>query len=190
MPRHNRRPMSVRERVLGPEGGVDTILLDDRYTPYTPQRARIENLCGSFVEYVHTTGLQTVVSKANGQRELFHLHGNMVINQGRGSFLAVRGMQGLVQISRAVGLSTPRNTVHMVVLTSKIGKRVQVSSAGLLESCLASQAGIVRVMGRMYEHTNSVGFSIVRSSLIWPDANACHSTVHHFPSRPPPLPSQ
>lgn len=145
---------------------MDVIMLDDRYTPYDRQSARIENLCGSFLEYVHTTGLQSVISKTNGQRELFHLHGNMVINQGRGSFLAVRGMRGLEQLSRAVSLSTPRNVVHMVVLTSKIGKRVQVSSAGLLETCLARQKGTVHVMGRMYEHTNSVAFSILRSSLI------------------------
>ena len=158
--------MSVRERVLAPEGGVDTILLDDRYTPYTSQRARIENLCGCFAEYVHSSRLNTVISKSNGQRELFHLHGNMVINQGRGSFLAVRGMHGLEHLARVVGLSTTKNSVHMVVLTSKIGKRVQVSAAGLLESCLTRQAGTVRIMGRMYEHTNSVGFSILRSSLI------------------------
>lgn len=162
MPRHNNRAMSVRERVLAPEGGVETILLDDRYTPYSSQQARIENLCGSFSEYVHTAGLQNVISKVNGQCELFHLHGNVVINQGRGSFLAVRGMHGLECLSRAVNLASPRNVVHMVVLTSKIGKRVQVSSAGLLEACLARQTGVIRVMGRMYEHTNSVGFSILR----------------------------
>ncbi len=154
--------MSVHERVLRPEGGVETILLDDRYAPYDSQTARIENLCGSFSEYVQTAGLQTVISKTGGQRELFHLHGNVAINQGKGSFLAVRGMRGLHLLSQALHLSTPRSVVHMVVLTSKLGRRVQVSSAGLLEACLNRQKGVVRVMGRMYEHTNSVGFTIVR----------------------------
>ena len=162
MPRQNKRVMSVRERVLRPEGGIHTIMLDDRYAPYNIQSARIENLCGSFIEYVQSDGLHTAISKANGQRELFHLHGNVAINQGRGSFLAVRGMQGLQLLSQALRLSTPRNIVHMVVLTSKLGRRVQVSSAGLLEACLGRQKGMVRVMGRMYEHTNSVGFSILR----------------------------
>ena len=69
----------------------------------------------------------------------------------------------------------------MVVLTSKIGKRAQVSSAGLLETSLNQQKGQVRpadpplpqhgpdrergqvrVMGRIYEHTNSVSFEILR----------------------------
>lgn len=162
MPRHNKRAVSVRERVLLPEGGVETILLDDKYAPYDSQTARIENLCGSFTEYVQTAGLQTVISRTGGQRELFHLHGNVSISQGRGSFLAVRGTHGLRLLSQALGLSSPRNVVHMVVLTSKLGRRVQVSSAGLLEACLGRQTGVVRVMGRMYEHTNSVGFSIVR----------------------------
>lgn len=154
--------MTVRERVLRPEGGVETIMLDDRYTPYDKQDPRIENLCGSFTEFVRTTGLNTVISKATGQKELYHLHGNVVINQGRGSFLAVRGMHGLLALSQALKLSTPRNVVHMVVLTSKMGRRVQVSSAGLLEACLGRQTGVVRVIGRMYEHTNSVGFTILR----------------------------
>lgn len=162
MPRHNKRSMTVRERVLRPEGGVETIMLDDRYTPYDKQDPRIENLCGSFTEFVQTTGLNTVISKATGQKELYHLHGNVVINQGRGSFLAVRGMHGLLALSQALKLSTPRNVVHMVVLTSKMGRRVQVSSAGLLEACLGRQTGVVRVIGRMYEHTNSVGFTILR----------------------------
>lgn len=127
MPRHNKRSMTVRERVLLPEGGVETIMLDDRYTPYDRQNPRIENLCGSFTEFVQTAGLHTVIAKATGQKELYHLHGNVVINQGRGSFLAVRGMHGLRSLSQALGLSTPRNVVHMVVLTSKMGRRVQVS---------------------------------------------------------------
>jgi hypothetical protein len=70
-----------------------------------------------------------VISSASGQREMFHLHGNVVLHNGRGSFLAVRGMAGLERLSRALHISSPRNVVHMVVLTSKIGRRVQVSSS-------------------------------------------------------------
>jgi hypothetical protein len=102
--------------------------------------------------------------------------------QGRGAFLAVRGIDGLEALSKALRLSSAGNTVHMVVLTSKIGKRAQVSSAGLLETSLNQQKGQVRpadpppppprgpdrergqvrVMGRIYEHTNSVSFEILR----------------------------
>lgn len=179
MPRFNRRAMSVRERVLRSGGDIETILLDERYAPYDSQSARIENLCGSFTEIVHADFLRHVISRCSGQKELFHLHGNVVINQGRGSFLAVRGVEGLRRLAHTLQLSTPRNVVHMAVLTSKIGRRVQVSSAGMLESFLGRQAGHVRVTGRMYEHTNSVGFSILRFDRVpfsmpanfWPDSN-------------------
>ena len=81
MPRQNRHSMCVRERVLRATGGIDTILLDERYTPYDRQPPRIENLCGSFTEYVPSAGLQGVLSQSSCQRELFHLHGNVVLSQ-------------------------------------------------------------------------------------------------------------
>ena len=162
MPRPNRHSMCVRERVLRASGGIDTILLDERYTPYDHQPPRIENLCGSFTEYVPSIGLETALSQSSSQRELFNLHGNVVISQGRGAFLAVRGIDGLESLARSLRLSSAGNTVHMVVLTSKIGKRAQVLSAGLLETSLNQQKGVVRVMGRIYEHTNSVGFRILK----------------------------
>jgi hypothetical protein len=158
--------MCIHERVLRPGGGIETILLDERYAPYERQGARIENLCGSFTEYVHSSWLRAAVSKGGGQRELYHLHGNVTLSHGRGSFLAVRGARGLQCLSRALGLATPRNTVHMVVLTTKMGKRAQVSSSGLLEAALSQQGAAVRVMGRIFEHTNSVGFSVVRCLFV------------------------
>lgn len=160
MPRHSARNSTVRERILRPDGEIDTIMLDERYAPYDRQAARIENLCGSFLQYAHSNGLSHVVSKIGGQKELFHLHGNVVLNQGRASFLAVRGFRGLQSIARALDLPSPRNSVHMAVLTSKIGHRAQVSNSGLLEAALQSKQDHIRIMGRIYEHTNSVGFSI------------------------------
>jgi len=162
MPRRNIRSLSIRERVLRPSGGVDTILLDDRYAPYEKQRARIENLCGSFTERVCTSGLELVRVRTGMQYELFHQDGNVTVSQGKGSFLAVRCYEGIVSLARALQLDTPRNTVHMVVITSRIGRRAQVSNAGLLEASLARHRALVRVSGRMYEHTNSVGFSVRR----------------------------
>lgn len=156
--------MCVRERVLSSDGKEEVILLDERYTPYDCQRARIENLCGSFTEFVSSSGLECVLGRQAGQRELYHLHGNVVLNQGRAAFLAVRGIDGLEGLARALRIQSSSNVVHMVVLTSKIGKRAQVSSAGLLETLLHQQRGHVRVVGRIYEQTNSVGFSLTRSS--------------------------
>ena len=167
MPRHSKHSICIHERVLRPEGGVETILLGERYAPYDMQRARIENLCGSFAQYVHSSSLRWVVRRTNGQRELYHLHGNATISHGRGSFLAVQGYRGLESLSKALGLTSLRNTVHMVVLTTKIGKRAQVSSGGLLEASLQRQTPAVRVMGRIFEHTNSVGFTINRWGLAW-----------------------
>ena len=166
MPRHAKHSICISERVLRPEGGVETILLDERYAPYGRQGARIENLCGSFGQYVHSGCLRAALRRANGQHEVYHLHGNVSISHGKGSFLAVRGYQGLERLSKALGLASPCNTVHMVVLTTRLGKRAQVSSGGLLEAALLCQSSAVRVMGRIFEHTNSVGFSITRSSRV------------------------
>jgi hypothetical protein len=162
MPRHNKRSQCVRESILLPNGGVDTILLDERYTPYTRQPTRIENLCGSFTEFVSTTGLEQVLRRSGLQRELFHVHGNVVVNQGKGAFMAVRGADGLAGLARALRLSGPGNVVHMAVLTSKMGVRAQVSAGGLLEASLARHRDMVRVKGRIYEHTNSVCFAVRR----------------------------
>lgn len=82
MPRINKRSLCVKESVLvAKDGGIRTVLLDERYKPYTRQAARIENLCGSFTEYVHSTPLQGALKKQGNQKELFHLRGNVVINQ-------------------------------------------------------------------------------------------------------------
>lgn len=162
MPRHTKRSHSVPESILMPSGGVETILLDERYCPYARQGARIENLCGSFGEFVSIQGLERVMHKTGTQRELFHLHGNVVVNQGKGAFMAVRGMDGLARLSRSLKLSSPRSVVHMAVLTSKMGKRAQVSSNGLLEASLALHHEQVRVKGRIYEHTNSVCFTVLK----------------------------
>ncbi len=163
MPRVNKRSLCVKESILLPKGGgVQTVLLDERYTPYKRQPARIENLCGSFTEFVHTHPLQGASKKQGSQRELFHLQGNVVINQGKALFLAVRGIDGLKHLARAMSLSSADNVAHMVVLTSKIGKRAQVSAHGLLEQSLVHQGDQVKVKGRIFENTNTVCFSLTR----------------------------
>jgi hypothetical protein len=101
--------------------------------------------------------------KNGTSKELFHLHGNVVINQGKGAFMGVRGMNGLTSLASVLQLTGPAcNIVHMAVLTIKLGKRVQVSSNGLLETNLEKHAEHLRVEGRMYEHTNAVRFSLIK----------------------------
>ncbi len=171
---------------MRPSGGVDTILLDDRYAPYEKQRARIENLCGSFTERVCTSGLLPVLSRSGMQHELYHQDGNVTISQGKGSFLAVRCYEGIVSLAHALQLETPRNTVHMVVITSRTGRRAQVCNAGLLEASLARHKTLVRVSGRIYEHTNSVAFSVRRYPH--PLAHAPRQSLTLFPQlRQPPI---
>jgi len=160
MPRPNRRVDCVPESVLLPDGHIGSILLDERYAPYSRRGARIENLCGSFTEYVRTDGLESVLFKNGSQKEMYHFQGNVVVNQGKGSFMAARGRTGLKKLARALRLSGPSNVVHMAVLTSKLGKRAQVTAAGLLETTLQRYPSQVRVKGRIYEHTNSVCFSV------------------------------
>ena len=161
MPRPNKRPLCIEESIVH-QSGVRTILLDERYAPYARQSTRIENLCGSFTEFVHCARLKHVAKRQGHQRELFHVHGNVVINQGKALFLAARGIDGLERLSKALALSSTANVTHMIVLTSKMGKRAQVCAHGLLEQSLSRQQGQIRVKGRIFEHTNSVCFSITR----------------------------
>ena len=160
MPRATGRDECVEENILVHTGGVQTIMLDARYTPYDPQPARIENLCGSFTEYAHTLEVGGIASRNGTQKELFHIHGNIVVNQGKAAFMAARGMRCLERLARSLRLSTPSNVVHMAVITSRTGKRAQVTCAGLLEATLARHEHQVRVRGRIYEQTNSVRFSV------------------------------
>ena len=163
MPSRHARHLCVPETILiSPGGETDTVLLDERYTPYGRQKSRIENICGTFVEYINTVGLENVVKKSGTQKEVFHVQGNVVINQGKGAFMGVRSALGLERLSRVLSLESARNVVHMAVLTSKMGKRAQVSSNGLLEASLALHHEQVRVKGRIYEHTNSVCFELLR----------------------------
>lgn len=156
------RPPCIPESILNSAGRIQTILLDDRYTPYARQKARIENLCGTFSEYVSMAGLDRVSRGAGTQKEIFHLHGNVVISQGKGAFMGARGLHGIQRLARALSLSSARNVVHMAVFTTKLGKRVQVSSNGLLETNLERHSEHLRVEGRMYEHTNTVRFAVTK----------------------------
>jgi hypothetical protein len=79
---------------------------------------------------VSCNGLDGVLVKTSScfgrQKELYHLNGNVIVNQGKGSFMGARGLKGLEGLANELQLSSATNAVHMVVLCSKLGKRVQV----------------------------------------------------------------
>lgn len=166
MPKRTDRHACVRENVLLSDGVVGCVMLDERYRPYDVQPIRIENLCGSFTERVESSVLKGVVmntvSPFGRQREVYTLHGNVTINQGRGSFMGAQSVAGLERLASMLDLSTSENVVHMAVICGKIGKRLQVSSSGLLETKLNKFASNVRIEGRMYDHTNTVRLHVFK----------------------------
>jgi hypothetical protein len=160
MPRRVDREACVPEQVIQPNGEIDTILLDERYTPYVAQEPRIENLCGCFTEEVSLEWLAGAVVSTNSnfgrQREVFHVHGNVAINNNKGLFMGVRDMRGLEKLATALALAHSGNLVHMAVICGKVGARMQVKSSGLLENRLLCHAKHICVEGRLYDHTNTV----------------------------------
>jgi hypothetical protein len=115
----------------------------------------IENLCGMFATYVEIRMLQGLVvdtiTPFGVQHMLFHAEGNVVVDQGRGFFKACRSAAGLEELSRCLYLETPKNRVHMLVLTARLGKRVQVESGGFLERSLAPHQWLFRITPPMDE---------------------------------------
>ena len=166
MPKRVDRLVCVQESVLLSNGGEGCIMLDERYKPYDIQPIRIENLCGSFTERVECEGLKGVVlhtmSSFGRQREVYTLHGNVTVNQGKGSFMGAQSMAGLERLASMLDLSNAGNVVHMAVICGKIGKRLQVSSSGLLETKLNKFSRNMRIEGRMYDHTNTVRLHVFR----------------------------
>ena len=166
MPRHKERRNTVSERIRLPTGGTSVIMIDEKYMPYTPQPAKIENICGSFRQAVFTQGLERVLFKTNTcfgkQHELYHLQGNVTLNGNKASFMGARSMKGIAQLADALRLESPSNTVHMVVVCTKLGKRVQVAPGGLLESRVTRWSEQVCVEGRTMEQNNTVRIRIIK----------------------------
>ena len=160
MPKRVDRAACVPEMVIQPNGATDTVMLDERYRPYVAQEPRIENLCGCFTSDVALEGLAGAVVSTNSnfgrQKEVFHIHGNVAINNRKGLFMGVRDMCGLEKLASALALPNSGNQVHMAVICGKIGARMQVKSSGLLENRLLYHPTNIRVEGRLYDHTNTV----------------------------------
>lgn len=185
MPKRTERCDCVPESVLRADGEVQTIMLDERYTPYASQGARIENLCGVFKEPVAPPDISPVLtmtlSAFGRQREVFNVHGNAAIHHGRANFMGVRSAAGLEGLARGLNLTSVDNAVHMAVMCGKTGQRVQVSASGLLENVLLNRfARHLRVEGRMYDQTNTVRLSI-HTFCANPDADPNAEGVFYLP---------
>jgi len=166
MPRISISEDTIPESILLDDGKVTTIMLDIKYSPYEKQIPRIENICGSFREAVPSQGLEGVLIKTKTpfgiQREIYHIEGNIILNQSKASFMGARSFDGLEKLSQSLNISTPRNNVHMVVFCMKLGKRVQVTPCGLLETNIARKQPLIRIQGRLYEQNNTARFCIKR----------------------------
>jgi hypothetical protein len=165
MPKRRRHANCVPERILREDGEEDTVMLDERYRPYKGQAARVENICGAFTEMISTEHLKGVLTETNNQfgrqKEVFSLHGNVSISKGKATFMGARNAQSIDRLADALGLSSPKNVAHMVVICAKTGKRIQVRSSGLLECRLTNSWGhYLRIENRMYDHTNTVRMSV------------------------------
>jgi len=167
----------IPESILLEDGKVKTIMLDVKYSPYVQQSPKIENICGSFREAVPTQGLKGVLIKTNTpfgiQREIYHIEGNIILNQCKASFMGARSFDGLEKLSQSLNLTSPKNNVHMVVFCMKLGKRVQVTPCGLLETNIARKQPLIRIQGRLYEQNNTARFCIRRFEGIFQLDPAC-----------------
>ena len=152
-------PMNVANR-FAPPGLVEqsVVMLDEKHAPYPRRGVMIENLCGMFATYVEIGMLRGLVvdtiTPFGVQHMLFHAEGNIVVDQGRGFFKACRSAAGVAELSECLYLETPKNRVHMLVLTARIGKRVHVETAGYLERSLFEHRGLFRITPPMDETNN------------------------------------
>lgn len=151
--------MKVANRFAPPgriESGV--LMLDAKYAPYPRRGVGVENLCGMFATFVEVGMLRGLIvdtiTPFGVQHMLFHAEGNVIVDQGRGFFKACRSAAGLEELSRCLFLETPKNRVHMLVLTARLGKRVHVESAGFLERSLAPHQGLFYITPPMDENNH------------------------------------
>lgn len=86
-------PMKVMTP-LGPQGTPGMIMLDERFTPYPRRTVQIENICGMFGTFVEIGMLRGLIvdtiTPFGVQHTLYHVEGNLVVDQGRAFFKACR----------------------------------------------------------------------------------------------------
>jgi hypothetical protein len=138
---------------LGIHGIPGVVMLDERFTPYPKRGLQIENLCGMFATFVEIGMLRGLVvdtiTPFGVQHMLYHVEGNITVDQGRAFFKACRSFTGIQELSQCLYLETPKNRVHMMVLTARLGKRVQVAKGGYMETSLAPHYSRFGITPRM-----------------------------------------
>jgi hypothetical protein len=131
-------------------GGGKRVELPYRDRPYDARGSQVDNLCGQFTTFVPDAKTQLgglmhkVCSGFGWQNDVYHLvsrlvglrgwpalrarsqDGNLNLHQGRASFKACRSMRGLERLAGVLGLPCAANKVHMVVVSSMLGKRAHV----------------------------------------------------------------
>ena len=135
------------------------VMLSEKFAPYPKRAVVIENICGMFSTFVEIGMLRGLIVDAitpfGVQHMLFHVAGNVVIDQGRGFFKACKDFAGIEELSRCLYLERPANRVHMLVLTAWLGKRVQVEQDGYLNRSFGRHSGLFRWIHRMDECNNA-----------------------------------
>ena len=112
------------------EGRACVVMLSEKFVPYPKRGVAIENICGMFSTFVEIGMLRGLIvdtiTSFGVQHMLFHVAGNVIVDQGRGFFKACRNYSCIDELSRCLYLERPTNRVHMLVLTARLGKRAQV----------------------------------------------------------------
>ena len=153
-----------------------TIELPCKFRPYAKRGSQIDNLCGQFTTFVSDAPTQLgglmhrVCSGFGWQNDVYHLDGNLSLCMGRASFKACRSMEGLTRLGGVLGLPDTSNRVHMVVVSSMLGRRMHVPKGGFLDKTLCNSGWPISV-GFPLDSTNSVRVSIVhfQKEFAWPD---------------------
>jgi hypothetical protein len=170
MPKHGRAAAAIAcvpEHILNPDGEEETVMLHPKYSPYDRHASTIANICGAFRHAAALSSVAGIVVDTSNlfgkQKEVFSIHGNVVITHGKATFMGARGLGSLEQLANTLQLVDSSCMVHMAVLCARAGKRIQVRAGGMLESRLQSRhRGNILVTGKGLDITNTVNMSVYR----------------------------
>ena len=137
------------------QGEPRVVLLSEKFEPYPKRGVAIENIAGMFSTFVEIGMLRGLIvdtiTPFGVQHMLFHVAGNVIVDQGRGFFKACRDFACIAELSRCLYLERPANRVHMLVLTARLGKRAQVEQDGYFERSFGRHGGLFRRTAQMDE---------------------------------------
>ena len=144
-------PVLVNMRIAGVHKRVD---LGPKYTAYPREPPFVQNLCGAFVNRIYTNGLESVIMRTRTcfglSKTLFHIDGNVTINDGKANFMGARSFRGIQRLGASLNLPSSQNHTHMAVVTLRLGKCCHCDHYGYLEHSV------------MHSHYRfAVGFALV-----------------------------